>query len=297
MTPGEILFSVNNELCRDNDSGMFVTAFLGILNVRTGEVRYSNGGHNPPYLFRSTGVVELLKKTGGTALGVMENIPYVRNKIVLKAGDGLFLYTDGVTEAMDTGGNLFAEQRLEEVLRRISGASPEEMSRGVLAEIEKYAQGAEQSDDITIMALKYMFSGQKMSLEIKNDLAQLERVAQAVEEFGELHHLPPKTVFEVNLSLEEILTNVISYGYSDDNEHLIMARFSLSEKELEIEITDDGRPFDPLELPPPDLEKPLAERPVGGLGIHLVRNLMDELDYQRRQDKNILVLKKLLNLK
>jgi len=292
MTPGEILFSVNNELCRDNDSGMFVTVFLGILNIRTGEVRYSNGGHNPPYLFRGTGVVELLKKTGGMALGVMENIPYEKNKIVLKAGDGLLLYTDGVTEAMDTGGNLFTEQRLEEVLRRISGASPEEMIRGVLAEIEKYAKGAEQSDDITIMALKYMFPGQEMSLEIKNDLAQLERVAQAVEEFGKTHHLPLKTIFEVNLALEEVLTNVISYGYSDDNRHLIMVHFSLKEKELEIEIIDDGRPFNPLELPPPDLKKPLAERPVGGLGIHLVRNLVDELDYQRWQDKNILVLRK-----
>lgn len=155
MTSGEILTSVNNELCRDNDSGMFVTVFLGILNIRTGEVMYSNGGHNPPYLFRGTGVVETLKKTGGMALGVMENIPYERNKIALKAGDGLLLYTDGVTEAMDTGGNLFAEQRLEEVLLRNSSALPEEMSRCVLAEIERFATGAEQSDDITIMALKY----------------------------------------------------------------------------------------------------------------------------------------------
>lgn len=131
-----------------------------------------------------------------------------------------------------------------------------------------------------------------ISIELKNNFSEIERLIQIVTEFGEVNNLPSNVLFAVSLALDEILTNVISYGYKDDNEHLIIIRFSLEDEELIAEVEDDGQPFNPLGAPEPNTDKPLQERQIGGLGIHLVRNLMDKLEYRRQENRNILVMKK-----
>ena len=133
---------------------------------------------------------------------------------------------------------------------------------------------------------------EKIAFELKNNLSEIERLSQIVTEFGGLNNLSPKVLFAVNLALEEILTNIISYGYEDNNEHVIVIRLSLKDEELVAEVEDDGRPFNPLEVPEPDISRPLEDRKIGGLGIHLVRNLMDGLEYRRYGGKNISVMKK-----
>ncbi len=133
------------------------------------------------------------------------------------------------------------------------------------------------------------------TIRLKNNLTELERLSQMVSEFGEAHRLSPKIVYALNLSLDEILTNVIYYGYEDTNEHCIIIRISLKDEVLTAEVEDDGRAFNPLEAAKPDLKKPLEERQVGGLGIHLVKNLMDTVAYKRLGGKNLLVMKKKIN--
>jgi serine/threonine-protein kinase RsbW len=132
----------------------------------------------------------------------------------------------------------------------------------------------------------------RISLELKNQLSELERLSQSLAEFWRCHHLPSKVLFEMHLALEEIVTNVISHGFEDKKEHRIRVGLSLERGELRAEVEDDGIAFNPLEAPSPDTERPLTERAVGGLGIHLVRNLMDEIVYQRQEGRNVLVLKK-----
>jgi anti-sigma regulatory factor (Ser/Thr protein kinase) len=134
--------------------------------------------------------------------------------------------------------------------------------------------------------------GGLLSIEIKNDVAELVAVRRQVTEFGERHGLSPEVLFQMNLALEEILTNIIFYGYVDGQEHVITVTVSFTGQEVEAEVKDDGRPFNPLEAPEPDIYRPLEERPVGGLGIYLVRKFMDELQYRRQNDNNLLVLKK-----
>ena len=134
--------------------------------------------------------------------------------------------------------------------------------------------------------------GEKISVELENNLSEIERLSQIVTEFGKRNHLPSRALFDLNLALEEVLTNVISYGYQDNNEHQIIIRICLENGELTAVVEDDGQPFNPLEVPEPDLEKPLEERPVGGLGIYLTRKLMDELEYKQQGGRNILVMKK-----
>jgi sigma-B regulation protein RsbU (phosphoserine phosphatase) len=154
--PGAVLAELNNELCRDNDTGMFVTLFYGILHLRTGKLEYGSGGHNPPYVLSQNGAAEALEQTGGMALGILEGVTYRTKQITLQAGEGLFLYTDGVTEAMDSAGNLFSERRLQEFLQRAPKLSPTELIQNVVSEVKRFSCGAEQSDDITALAIQYL---------------------------------------------------------------------------------------------------------------------------------------------
>jgi len=156
LRPDAVLADLNKELCQGNDSVMFVTIFYGMLYLRTGEVEYSNGGHNLPYLLTKEGAAKPVENTGGMALGVMEEASYGAKKVVLRTGEGLFLYTDGVTEAMDSAGNLFSDPRLQKFLQGVNGSSPTDLIRGALGTVKQFTTGAEQSDDITVLALQYL---------------------------------------------------------------------------------------------------------------------------------------------
>ncbi len=130
------------------------------------------------------------------------------------------------------------------------------------------------------------------TLTLKNSLSEIARLAHAVEIFGSRHALPARLIFEVNLALEEILANVISYGYDDDAEHDIVVRLTMQAGEMAVQVEDDGRAFNPLDVAAPLLDVPLQDRRIGGLGVHLVRSVTDRVEYRREGDKNILVITK-----
>ena len=153
--PSDILIRANDELCKENDQGMFCTIFYGILNTKTGEVRYSNGGHNPPYLVRADGSNEQLEGTLGIALGVMDGMDFGVKTLTLGKGDVIYLYTDGVNEAMDDGGNEYSYERLEEFLKRSKGQSTSDIVNGSLDDVKDFVKNAEQSDDITVLTVRY----------------------------------------------------------------------------------------------------------------------------------------------
>lgn len=131
------------------------------------------------------------------------------------------------------------------------------------------------------------------SISLKNDLSEISRLTEFVTGLGTENGLPEKTVYDFNLAIEEIVTNIISYGYDDKNEHSIVVSADIKEDGITLTVEDDGTPFNPLETPAPDVNKPLEERQIGGLGIFFVRKLMDEVKYERHDNKNVLALKKL----
>ncbi|MFX4261329.1 ATP-binding SpoIIE family protein phosphatase [Pelotomaculum propionicicum] len=293
LTPDEILYQVNNELCADNDSGMFVTEFLGILTISSGELVFSNGGHNNPYLCRQNGEVAALPKVPGLALGVMEDFAYACAGVKLGAGDSLVLYTDGVTEAMSPTGELLKDQRLENILRECAGETARAEVGHILSSTRKFMNGASQSDDITILVIKYL-GPKQLACRLKNKLEEIEDLARAVENFAAANNLPEQAVFQVNLCLDELLTNTISYGFPGGGEHEIAVGITLQGGTLVITTRDDGLAFNPLEQAEADISQSIEERPVGGLGIHLVRNMMDEIEYRRESGQNVLIMKKLI---
>jgi len=134
----------------------------------------------------------------------------------------------------------------------------------------------------------------QLELTLTNQPAEVARLQDQLEAFARQHGLAERALHEVQLALEEHLTNLLSYGYEDPREHLIRVRIQLNGPELRVEVADDGRPFNPLESPAPDLSKPIAERPIGGLGIHMIRKSVDQLEYRREAGQNILVMIKLI---
>ena len=162
-SPGSILAKVNNELCRGNETCMFVTLFCGILNVRTGEIAYSNAGHNPPYIYRGDGSVEELKKIQGIALGTMEDMPYGQEELLLKPGDALVLYTDGVSEAMSVTYEQFSVERMQESIVNGRSYEPGRIVDNMMQAVRVHTAGAEQSDDITLLVLTYLGGSGKES--------------------------------------------------------------------------------------------------------------------------------------
>jgi phosphoserine phosphatase RsbU/P len=160
--PDEIQSLVNNELCEGNDSCMFVTTFCGILNIRTGEVVYSSGGHNPPYVYRRNGNIETLD-IKGVALGVMEDISFGRGEVVLGYGDAIVLFTDGVSEAMNRKDEMFTEERLIQSIQKNESSLPKDIIGRILGDVKDFVAGAEQSDDITMLALTYTSEGKAVS--------------------------------------------------------------------------------------------------------------------------------------
>ncbi|MFH1491172.1 MAG: SpoIIE family protein phosphatase [Pseudomonadota bacterium] len=155
LTPDAVLTRVNEDLSLDNPSMMFVTLFLGVLDIRTGEIVYCNGGHNPPYVIQGDGAVRQLEPTGGMALGVMEDFKYLSKRLVLGEGEALFIYTDGVTEAMNAADQLFSEERLEKTLDRMKDAPIENVIVDVMDSIHHFSEGLPQSDDITMMMIRF----------------------------------------------------------------------------------------------------------------------------------------------
>jgi sigma-B regulation protein RsbU (phosphoserine phosphatase) len=155
IPPDEILSRVNGELSRENDSCMFVTTFCGILDTETGEMTYANGGHNLPLHVKRGGGASWLPKSGALMVGAMEGVTYKCERLLLEPGDGLFLYTDGVTEAMNGQDEAFSDERLERLLSALDGSGIRESVDKVMTDIRSFTGEAPQSDDITMMMIQY----------------------------------------------------------------------------------------------------------------------------------------------
>src|SRR5262249_22158196 len=293
VSPSACLEHVNRLLCPDNESAMFVTVFYGILHTDTGELEYSNGGHNVPYILGGDRLVPV-GTPAGMALGVMDDARYHTSRMSLNAGETLVLYTDGVTEAMDAQGRLFSTPRFEQTLQRLADQRPVHLLTKLVEDVQAFSSGAVQADDVTLLALQFRQPA-LMELTLANRSSELQRLASELERFPHNHRIPEPDVHALSLALDEVITNTIAYGYEDQGAHEIRVRLTLENGRLSAEIEDDGRPFNPLTTPQPDLTSSVEDRPVGGLGIHLVRSMMEHVDYRRESGKNHLLMSKRLS--
>lgn len=284
----QALADVNENLCENNKNGMFVTAWVGILSLTTGSVNFINAGHCRPLIQSSDGSCRYENAFGGFVLAGMEGSRYREAQLALGEGDTLFLYTDGVTEATSSGGELYGEERLKNYIGELGKKAPEELLHAVWADVSQFQSGAEQFDDITMLAVTYRGSGFKKKSGVP-DIEYLEDYNAFVERVLAEKEISDASVKVIRMAVDELFTNICRY--SNASEVRVEIKVS-TEREIVIRFVDDGIFFNPLERQDPDVEEPLEARAIGGLGIYLVKKRMDSVAYEYLDGKNCLTIKK-----
>ena len=293
-SPQRIVTAMNDTMAESNESNMFVTFFCGVLNLATGHLRYCNAGHNPPLLL--TDDIGLLPVQPNIPLGIQYGFSYSEQETRLRYDDSLLLYTDGLTEAENVEAQQFGLDRVEAVLR--TRRSSQEHLEALQSAVREYVGEAPQSDDLTMLFIHYLPQEdalcQERHLVLHNDIQQIPQLAGFVEAIAQEKHLSQSLAMGINLALEEAVSNVILYAYPKETDGLVDVEAILRQDSLEFIIIDSGVPFDPTAAPSTDISLPVEARSIGGLGIHLVRELMDSISYERKDDKNYLRMTKKL---
>ena len=291
ISPKNIFETVNNLLCANNEKNMFATAFIGYYNITNGKLIFVNAGHNPPLIINKNKKAEFLKVRPCMALGCFENVEYKEEEITLEPGDLLYLYTDGVTEAMNSRRDFFSEDRLVNAMNSNNNSPPEELISVMKQEIKSFAGDFEQADDITQLAVKINHYTKEMEeLEIEASMNNLYEVIDFINLELDSIDCPPDLETQLNLVTEEIFTNIVKYAYPRTGGNAVIG--IKTGEEIKLKFEDEGIPFNPLEIPAPNLWNAPEDREIGGLGIHLVRQLMDKVEYLRDGNKNILTMTK-----
>ena len=291
----EIFTLANEKLCENNESGMFVTAWIGKFDLSTGKLSFANAGHNPPVIVHANGECEYLKSRPGFVLAGMEGIKYRENEIILDKDDRIFLYTDGVTEATDINETLYGEERLLSYIDKNRNLNAENLLSGLKEDIDKFAGEAPQFDDITMLVFDYK---KKDGAEMKEKVFMakketLPEVMAFAEECLESFECPMKSSMAICVAVEEIFINIASYAYSDgDGNATLSFGFDENEKLMTLVIKDSGTPFNPLERAEPDITLSADEREIGGLGIFITKKTMDTVSYAYENGENILTMTK-----
>lgn len=291
--PSEIVSSLNNTLSENNDSNMFVTLFLGILDLKNGMLSFCNAGHNPPILIHDNSS-DFFKVIPNLPLGLIEGFKYEQQEIVIKAESTLLLYTDGLTEAENEQKVLYGEKRLHSFVSEHKFTSAQNLIEAILKDVDDHVLSAQQSDDLTLLAITFRGIQDKYekSLTLINEVEQIALLQQFIEEVGDDLGLNAPLVMKLNLALEEAVTNVILYAYPKVPGKKIIVSVTLKGNDLIFTVTDTGVPFDPTLTENPDLNLSAEDRPIGGLGIFLIRQIMNEVTYSRIHDINVFTMKK-----
>ena len=283
---GEVFTEVNNILCASNSEEMFITAFEGVLNLKTGELRYVNAGHEIPFLCRKGGVFEPYKVRAGFVLAGMQGIRYRAGSIQLEPGDKVFQYSDGIPEAINSEKAPYGMKRLESVLAKNSEKAPSELLPLVKADVDAFVGDADQFDDITMLCIEFKGNGRKAEISLTPDAESVKTVAEFLDTTLEAWDIPMKVVSKLQIVADEIYSNIVRYSQAKNAKVTAVQNGTV----LSLRFEDDGKPYDPTTAAEPDITASAEEREIGGLGIFIVRNMMDSMDYRYKDGHNVLTL-------
>jgi sigma-B regulation protein RsbU (phosphoserine phosphatase) len=308
--PAKIMTYINEHMSSQNESNMFVTLFIGVLDLPTGRLRYCNAGHEAPLVIsQPPHAQEADTKQQTITLPVDPNLPigieadwkFHVQETTIDPMSVIFLFTDGLTEAEDAEHNLFGRQRVLDFTANALGQGllkPQSYIEDVVKAVHGFVGNAEQSDDLTLLAIQYTKQQLdirfKKSLTLTNNVQEVPLLAGFVDEVCEALEFDMSMTMQMNLAIEEAVVNVMDYAYPSNKTGEILIEAECNEKRLKFTITDSGRPFDPTAKEEADTTLSLEDRPIGGLGIYLVRQFMSSINYERINGKNILTLRKIL---
>lgn len=279
-----IIEMMNHNLSHEYTAGYFVTMFAGILDLATGRMDYCNAGHEAPLI---NGKPMTIKPN--LPVGALSDWQYDGEETALQSGDMLFLYTDGLTEAMNSERKLFGRQHLKDIIASTSDYTPRELAEIIYSKVREHAGDTEQSDDITLLAIKWQqAAGSPLQLKIRADMDGIDQLTDFVSQAGRQTGLSEKETKRLRLALEEAVANVINYSEAT----YVALDAEKVDNRLRVCVTDDGKPFDPTVDSTTDFSLPPDQRPPGGLGIMFLHQMTEALDYQRNGDLNVLTIYK-----
>ena len=284
-SPGVAFTKANEILCANNSAEMFVTAWMGIMDINTGHVVYANAGHNPPVIKHVDGTLEYLKSRAGFVLAGMEGVKYKDMELDLAENQSIFLYTDGVTEATDAHNELFGEDRLIKAIKDSGNMNMRYTCKLVKQEVDEFVGTAPQFDDITMLGIKRSCDADrdgKLVLDATPESA--DEVRDFFDAFCEKHEVPFKAATKIMVMVDEIYSNIINY--SGASKAVVTAEYG--DGKVIMSYQDNGIAYDPLAKDDPDITLSAEERGIGGLGIFMVKKMAEDVKYTRSDGKNIL---------
>ena len=280
----------NVSLCTNNEANIFVTCWLGILNLNSGELKYTSAGHNKAIIIHD-GKAKFLDDKPNVVLGAFNESSYTENSIILDKGDKILLYTDGVTEAHSQYSKLYGEKRLIDFANRNTALSTKEFVNELKLSVDEFAEGAEQFDDITILMFNYIMENTIIQSRIfEADVKELNNLFEYSSSLLRILDFSNKDIILINTALEEIFVNVAKYAY--EGKGTVEVTLSKSRDSVKFVFKDSGKPFNPLSKEDPNITASSEEREIGGLGIYMVKRIMDEVTYDYIDNQNVLTLVK-----
>ena len=292
--PEEVLADVNNKICENNDEEMFVTAWFGILDTVTGNLAAANGGHEYPLFRNAQEDFSMIKDKHGFVLGGLPGTTYTGYEMDMEPGSCIFLYTDGLAEAQSEAGVFFGTDRVLDVLNKEPCASPEKIISGMARAVKDFTGDARQFDDLTMMCVR--FTGRcKRTLRVAADIENIEKVTELVGEVLKGTDCSCQVRDKINVAVDEIFSNIAKYAYAPGKGDVTVSAETDKDREsITVTFKDNGKKYDPLEVNDPDVSLSADERTPGGLGVYMVRKLMDDVSYEYKDGQNILKIKKII---
>ena len=302
-----IVDTMNRSICEESTAGYFVTMFVGILDLTTGRLDYCNAGHEQPII-----AGQPLEIKYNLPVGALSDWTYEGQQTQLRPGDMLFLYTDGISEAKNTANKLFGRKHVCQLAAEHATDSPRQLIELMDTEVRRHEGDAEQSDDITLLAIKWQpqanghishLSPLTSHLSISASMDDIGALEPFVAQSARLAGLEDREAKRLRLAVEEAVANVINHGQAtaitlqasvEDRSALPLRS---AKNQLVLTIDDDGQPFDPTAGSTTDFSVPADQRPPGGLGIMYLHKMTDGLDYQRTDGHNVLKIIKLIHKK
>lgn len=269
----------NHILREGNGRHMLVSAWIGLLDVETGEVEFVNAGHNPPVRFGGAGAA-YFREANGPMLAAMRRVDYTSGRFRLAPGERLLLYTDGVTEAHDTTDRLFGEERLLALSETLAGKTATEICDEVKNAVDAFSQGREQFDDITVLAVEYRGALPAQVKTFPTDRTGLAAALVFVEE--SLKDQSADLSTKMSITADELFSNIVKYSGAHD----FTVSIDKTERQVRMTCRDNGHQWNPLADSVFDPSVDPKRRKFGGMGLHIVRRMMDDILYARREGMN-----------
>lgn len=284
--PGQVLEEVNRQLHKKSLKGMFVTVWLGVLDLETGDLVTANAGHEYPIVRHGSGDFEIIRDKHGFVLGGVSSMKYRETTLRLDEGDVLFVYTDGAVEANDKDAAQFGEARLLDALNRNKDRSMEQLIAAVKQEIDRFADEAPQFDDTTMLALRLGALKNRNEIRLAPELASLDALQEFVEGAANQAPLSQMQTKKLCICTDEVFSNIVKYSGATD----ISVSCENCGDALKLVFRDNGSPFDPLAEAAPDPALSAKDRVRGGLGIYITKSYTDRSEYRRTDGMNVLTL-------